>query len=200
MIKLKKHNLNKKPLFIKGYFINKNICTDLITYFETHKEFHAEGKVYVKDGQREGNDDKKSTDLSLEAENGSPLIQNYLYELSKAITLYKKQFPYCNDKHEVWSVVEGFNIQRYKPGEGFYNWHYERGQDSISIKRHLVFMTYLNTVKSGGQTSFYHQKLKINAEKGLTVIWPAEWTYLHKGIPSSKETKYIITGWWSYER
>ena len=35
-------------------------------------------------------------------------------------------------------------------------------------------------------------------EKGLTVIWPSEWTFTHRGIKAVKEDKYIITGWYVF--
>ena len=70
------------------------------------------------------------------------------------------------------------------------------GRDECK-KRHLVFMTYLNTVKNAG-TEFKYQKLKTNAVKGKTVIWPAAWTHTHKGIVSDKKEKIIITGWFSF--
>ena len=38
----------------------------------------------------------------------------------------------------------------------------------------------------------------MKAEKGKTVIWPAEWTHTHRGIVAPKETKYIATGWYGY--
>ena len=66
------------------------------------------------------------------------------------------------------------------------------------VNRHLVFMTYLNTVKSGGETEFYHQKVKVKPKKGKTLIWPSEWTHIHRGRTSFKEDKYIITGWFSF--
>ena len=58
-------------------------------------------------------------------------------------------------------------------------------------------MTYLNDVPKGG-TEFYHQKIKTKAEKGLTVIWPSDWTHTHRGIISNTHEKYIVTGWLSY--
>ena len=27
------------------------------------------------------------------------------------------------------------------------------------------------------------------------MIWPSDWTFLHRGIPSLTQTKYILTGW-----
>ena len=65
----------------------------------------------------------------------------------------------------------------------------------LYVSRHLVFMTYLNDVKDDGQTEFYYQRLKIKPEKGLTLIWPADWTFTHRGIASNSEDKYIVTGW-----
>jgi len=60
-------------------------------------------------------------------------------------------------------------------------------------------MTYLNDIKEGGETEFYYQKLKIKPETGLTLIWGTDWTTTHRGIPSKTETKYIATGWYSFE-
>ena len=59
-------------------------------------------------------------------------------------------------------------------------------------------MTYLNTVKDGGGTEFYYQNKKFKAKEGVTLIWPADWTFTHRGIISKKCEKYIITGWLSY--
>jgi hypothetical protein len=59
-------------------------------------------------------------------------------------------------------------------------------------------MTYLNTVTDEGETEFYHQKIKIRPEKGLTLIWGSDWTFLHRGIPSKSQEKFIITGWFNY--
>jgi len=59
-------------------------------------------------------------------------------------------------------------------------------------------MTYLNDVTDEGGTEFFHQKLKVSPEKGLTLIWPVDWTHLHRGVPSPTQEKYIITGWFSF--
>ena len=58
-------------------------------------------------------------------------------------------------------------------------------------------MTYLNDVdiKDGGSTFFSHYGLEIQPRKGLTLIWPAEWTHAHKGNLLKADSKYIITGW-----
>ena len=58
-------------------------------------------------------------------------------------------------------------------------------------------MTYLNDVDDGG-TEFMHQNIITPAVKGLTLIWPADWTHAHRGVISKTKEKYIITGWFSY--
>jgi hypothetical protein len=59
-------------------------------------------------------------------------------------------------------------------------------------------MTYLNDITDEGETEFFHQQIKIQPRKGLTLIWPADWTYTHRGITSPTQDKYIITGWFNY--
>jgi len=58
-------------------------------------------------------------------------------------------------------------------------------------------MTYLNTIENGG-TEFYHQKIKIPCQKGLTLIWPSAWTHLHRGVINKLKEKTIITGWYVF--
>ena len=64
--------------------------------------------------------------------------------------------------------------------------------------RRLVFMTYLNDIEEGGGTEFYYQKIITPAKKGLTLLWPTDWTHTHRGQVSDTEEKYIITGWFNY--
>ena len=97
------------------------------------------------------------------------------------------------------AITENINIQYYRPGGGYKEWHTERiGKMLPSSNRHLVFMTYLNDVADEGGTEFYYQRLKSPARKGLTLIWPVDWTHLHRGVVSPTEEKYIITGWFNF--
>jgi hypothetical protein len=93
-----------------------------------------------------------------------------------------------------YTITENWNIQYYKPGGGFKQWHCERGSPSTRI---LVWMTYLNDVPDGG-TEFLYQKLTCPAKKGLTLFWPTDWTHTHRGQISKDHEKYIATGWFSY--
>ena len=36
------------------------------------------------------------------------------------------------------------------------------------------------------------------AEKGLTLIWPTDFSHTHKGQITKQHEKYILTGWLGY--
>ena len=194
---MKPHIINKKIHFIAGWYINKNVCTDLIKYFENSPD-RKEGVLILKSG-KSGVDKKKkiSTDVTISPGNQDKEILNYYKELIKVVEEYKKKYKYCSINQQEWRMVEDWNLQKYKPEEGYFMQHYERS-GSLTVNRHLAFMTYLNNVNDGGETEFVYQKLKIKPEIGLTLIWGCDWTFTHRGIPSETETKYIATGWYSY--
>jgi prolyl 4-hydroxylase len=64
-----------------------------------------------------------------------------------------------------------------------------------TLHRVLAWMTYLNDVEEGGSTYFQHYDIDIQPKKGLTLLWPAEWTHAHRGNVLKMGQKYIITGW-----
>ena len=106
----------------------------------------------------------------------------------------------CDLIVEKWSIIESINVQKYIPGQWYKKWHCERGNPKIkNLTRFLVFMTYLNDVDDEGETEFLYQNIKVKPQKGKTLIWPVDWTHAHKGIPSRTQTKYIVTGWFSFD-
>jgi len=176
--------------------MNKKVCTDLINYFKNSPN-QQPGLLYVNDKPSINKKQKLSTDLIISTSNQDKEVINYNKELGKVLNKYKKQYKYCSLYQASWQITEGYNIQRYKPGEGYFGLHYER-TGPLSSLRHLTFMTYLNNVKNGGETEFIYQKLKVKPETGLTLIWGSDWNFTHRGITSKTETKYITTGWYTY--
>ena len=55
-------------------------------------------------------------------------------------------------------------------------------------------MTYLNDQDDGGETEFLYYDISVKPKKGLTLIWPAEWSHTHRGNVVNTD-KYIVTGW-----
>jgi prolyl 4-hydroxylase len=193
---MKPHIINNLNNFIMGFYLDDiSICDKLIHHHSTSKT--QKGIVIGRGGSDTKTDQKKSTDCYLNPTDD--IFQEYSKKHLQTVTeQYIKKYPWSNN-YFPWTVIENVNIQHYKPGEGFYGWHTERiGSNTPGSSRHLVFMTYLNDVTDGGETEFLHQQVKVSPRKGLTLIWPADWTFTHRGITSLTQHKYIITGWYSY--
>lgn len=183
--------------FIGSWFINDlSICDDLISYFNKHPHLHHKGVTSNKSGIVVNDEVKKSTDLTLHDGLDVPALNRYLSELRTITGKYVERFDALNYSSS-FGLQEDINIQHYKPGEAYFGYHCERSFKFPNVTRHLAWMTYLNDVTDQGGTEFYHQKLVVTPEKGLTLIWPVDWTYLHRGIASPTQDKYIITGWFN---
>lgn len=193
-LKEKKFNISS---FLGGWYISKEICDELVDYFNFNKKYLQSGKVgkannpYLLDKNI-----KDSFDLNVSSGNYDVVIGEYRKCLKNVLDNYLEKYKFCNDVY-LFDICESFNIQHYPIGGGFKEWHCENTGDGLSLKRHLVFMTYLNDVEDGG-TEFYYQDIKTKAEKGLTLIWPSAWTHTHKGVVSNTKEKIIITGWYSF--
>lgn len=188
--------------------VSKEFCTDIINIFE-NSNLKQKGESYVKkDGliQKTANNTKISTDICIfptfvkkAKDAGEPIWEEVVEyvnsKLDLALDEYKDIHPIL-DKIQKFAL-EGYNIQRYLPGEGFYNWHCENSGYKLGGDRVLAWMIYLNDVEDGG-TEFKLQNHTEKAEAGKFLIWPAGWTHIHRGQISETTTKYIITGWYRH--
>ena len=177
--------------FIKEFNFSEedmHLCDDLIEYHKNNMEYKNLGKSIG------ANEMKKSTDFTVFPASQNPSILMY----RKLLFGYIKEYnaAYDNPLAEM-TIADGFNIQHYKPGEGYLNWHSERSIH-LTHQRALTFMTYLNDVSDGGGTEFKYQGLRHNAKKGKTLIWPSDFTHTHRGQKSETEEKYITTGWFNH--
>ena len=173
--------------FIGQYRVSDTVCDELI---ELYKRIPysggrdlpiSKGPGYV--GNREGRLDlnvKDSTDVCFNSEciykphlfgeefnKELKILHDYFLELSKCLSLYISDNHFTGEEllpnvsmFADLKIVEGTNIQHYKPGGGYKQWHFERGGNVPPMcLRQLVFMTYLNDVHEGG-TEFYYQNKK----------------------------------------
>tara|TARA_Y100001968_G_scaffold209279_1_gene192366 strand:+ start:562 stop:1158 length:597 start_codon:yes stop_codon:yes gene_type:complete len=185
---------NKTPNFIGSWCIEPIlICDDLISYFELNIAKQKSGQS----GSGLNPEIKDSVDITMYPKDiilpGHEAFKKYFDQLFECYKNYVEEWPFLNkisDKLEIGS----FNIQRYKPGQHFKEIHTERSS-LATLHRVFAFMTYLNDVEEGGSTYFSHYDLEIQPKRGLTLIWPAEWTHAHKGNILKEGAKYIITGW-----
>jgi len=184
--------------FIKKYQIKDlSLCDDLIEYHKNNIEHKVDGVIPSTKGFL-NKDIKDSIDVKFFNISQNKTIKNYFTTLSGFLKEYLKHY---NIQITVNTDFVN-NIQYYPPGGGYKIWHYER--DSLNnlgepiSSRALVYMTYLNSVTDKGETEWYYQKIKIKPKKGLTVIWPTDFTHLHRGIVSPTQEKYITTGWFHF--
>ena len=195
---LKLHDFSDES-FIHGCYIPDHICDDLIKYFDEHPDRQLSGTilneidVLIKDDSR-----KTSMDIGfdiLQDEEDNRLLSEYLSYLNLCIREYEHKYNRVGLVAQ-YNITEGINLQKYEPGEGYKNWHCERNGLKDQT-RCLVFMTYLNDVEDGG-TEFMYQNITSPAKKGLTMVWPSDWTHTHRGQISQTHKKYILTGWLNY--
>ena len=132
----------------------------------------------------------------------------YHYDFSLCNYFYKKLHEvYTTEYMEKYSMLKnseqhsakGMSVQRNNPHQGYHTWHQESA-DIGSSTRVVNYMLYLNDVEEGGETEFLYQGKKIKPEVGKLVIFPTNFVYPHRGNPLYKGSKYIITGWYTYDK
>jgi hypothetical protein len=179
---MREHQVNQLNNFIMGWYADDTSFVDELLTFHNNSEDKTNGTFSpaVKD----------STDVPILLHNPT----SYWKHLDECWQLYFKKYTGAY-KNCGLQMRQAALIQHYNVSGGFKSWHAERGEDNQdNATRHLVFMTYLNDVPDGG-TEFMYQNLKVKAEKGLTIIWPADWTFTHRSEISHTMEKWIITGW-----
>ena len=193
---MKRFTLNDQklnPNFIGSWIIESSICDEIITYYEKNELKQIQG------GTSKGIDlnVKDRQDIAIRPKDlKSPeneILKRYFENLFDCYKDYNLQWPFLASMVNNLEIGS-FNIGKYKPGQHFQKIHCERSSLD-TLHRLFAFMTYLNDVEEGGSTFFNHYDLEIKPKRGLTILWPAEWTHSHKGNILKSGLKYIITGW-----
>lgn len=193
---MKRSNLNKSnlsPTFIGSWEIENALCDEIITYYEKNEEKQRQGVT----SRGINLDTKNRKDISISPKElnkpENQIFKIYFENLFECYKDYTSQWPFLASMVNHLDIGK-FNVGRYGPGQHFQKMHCERSGLS-SLHKLLAFMTYLNDVEEGGSTYFNHYDLDIQPKKGLTLLWPAEWTHSHQGNVLKSGQKYIITGW-----
>ena len=188
---LKEYVLPKNTL-IGGWYIPSHLCDELIKIFNDNPKNQSPGVVGPPPLKIDP-EQKESMEVAIDPKYNGPSFMAYKKYLEEVIHRYEAKYPEVENFNK-FGMIESCQIQYYKPGQGFKIWHCEReGKEN----RCLVFMTFLNTVPEAG-THFKYQDLTTPAEKGLTLIWPTDFTHTHKGQITKHHEKYILTGWLGY--
>ena len=180
--------------WIKTYpkIFSKEECTGLIEWFEVLDESNQLVQTKLK-GQREF-DEVKLNDFreqSLKVQlDVYKRFDDILEKYKQDVRVHKKALP----EKSAWEEIR---IKRYRSGVGNFLDHVDVG-DYISARRFLVFFVYLNDVKEGGETEFPTLDLQVSPECGTILVFPATWTFLHRGNVPISNDKYILGSYKHY--
>ena len=172
-----------------------DMCKKIIDFFEDNKNLQFRGR-HVVDGLTMINKRvKDSKDITLYF-NDNTIPSIIIAKVLNAWTSVYIDTYRSTEILDEFSVQMGYNLQRYKPTQGYHVLHCENS--ARGMERVLAWTLYLNTVTEGGGTYYPEYDRTIDAVEGRLCIFPAFWTHAHKGIVSNTETKYIATGWYVY--
>ena len=189
--------INLTPSFIGSWIIGPpSLCDELISYFEAHIVKQTRGITAA--GRNLAAKDRVDISIAPNEINlpGNELFRTYIDSLFACYKDYLLQWPFLKDIGKNLEIGV-FNFGRYQKGQHFQQIHTERSGLN-TLHRVLAWMTYLNDVDEGGETYFSHYDINIQPKKGLTLIWPAEWTHAYRGNVLLGGSKYMLTGWMSY--
>jgi hypothetical protein len=180
--------------YIKKEAISKETCQQIIELFEKSNKY--QGKTI--NGLNLST--KKTFEVLIKGEEWLELDNILCNCLTNALIEYGNQVQtLCNNKiilnYLKSNIITdtGYQIQKYIKYDGFYTWHNDSAIKNQKSQRIITFLWYLNDVEEGGETYFYNGKVK--PEAGKLLLFPATWTYNHKGNMPKSDDKYIITGW-----
>ena len=180
--------------WIKTYpkMFSKEECAGLIEWFEILDE--NKQLVHTKlEGHREFDEvnlnDFREQTLKMQLD-VYKRFDEILEKYKQDVNVHEKAFP----EKSAWEEIR---IKRYRAGRGNFLDHVDVG-DYISARRFLVFFVYLNNVDFGGETEFPTLDLQVSPECGTILIFPATWTYLHRGNTPISNDKYILGSYKHY--
>ena len=192
-------------LYINKNSLSNEICIDIINLFESEKKSagitrggyrpHVKDtldfQIPTKNVNKPSHWMKIRELLEKELTNN---VQKYVKYIDTNTTITEDSNEPCKVLGDVVSF-ETLQIQKYKKLEGKYIYHPDFVSDWQDKKfRVITYLWYLNNVEEGGETEFWG-KYRIKPETGKLLLFPATWTYPHRGMMPISNDKYILTGW-----
>ena len=132
-----------------------------------------------------------NNDVSYNILSGDNLSLEFLPKIKDYVDDYLKKFSVLGQEK---LLIYDTKAKKIPIGGGFHNWHYENTGLQVSARK-LVIQLYLNTIEEGGETEFLYINIRIKAEQGRLIIFPAAFTHTHRGNPPIGQDKYIISTW-----
>ncbi len=168
---------------------SKEDCQNLIDKFERYSSFFDFKKVHASDGWH-----MQFTQLHLSNHDEFFKESEKLKAIFlKGIATYKKEYKIQPHQWSTQFQMEPLRMKRYLPNTNdMFDEHVEV-TNLQTAKRFLVALIYLNDDFEGGETDFVQLDVKIKPKQGSMAIFPATWSWLHKGHPvKGKNPKYFV--------
>ena len=172
MQRIETSNSSNTPNFIGSWILkDKEMCDEIVNFFEANPSDQGAGCI----GGGVDESQKKTTDIPIKPkqleQEKYKIFNTYINNVVNCFNDYKEQWPFLNTIKGM--EIGTFNLQKYSPGGHFSAVHTERACSS-TMHRVLAFMTYLNDVEEGGETSFHYYDINVKPKKGKTIIWRSE--------------------------
>jgi len=196
--------------YINKNSISKELCKTIINMFDSDKNKY-EGVTFgglnkdIKDTQdfvipntpdKTGYDKWNKIRIFLEKELAKN-TKEYVKILDNIVNMNHEK-ENTNSEYTTFGRLlsnESFMVQRYTKQKGRYVYHNDFRSDWENKKyRVITYLWYLNNVEEGGETEFWGTHT-IKPETGKLLLFPASWTFPHRGKMPLSHDKYIITGW-----
>lgn len=197
----------EKFIYEKPAAVSQELCKSIIELFESDSTPSYDGVT----AQGHVPHIKSTTDYAIPPnalfDNDSPwnpICKALNKSLEENICIYLKSLNhshpnYIESNYKFISAdyisEETYQIQKYNKGEGKYIYH-----EDFAVKwdkqqyRVITFLWYLNTVEEGGETEIMGS-VNIKPVTGKLLLFPASWTFPHRGKMPISHDKYIVTGW-----
>lgn len=186
--------------FIKTYdtVATPEECQIIISGFERYKMYHSSV-----DNQRRPKFTEMNYTANIDKMEG--MFGDIHARLINAFRMIKKDY----FEHVVSKAYDGtplvpaahgweqFRIKRYKDKNDQFKEHVDIG-DSVSAKRYLAFLMYLNDGFDGGETEFTTCGLTVVPKAGRVVVFPPTWNFPHQGNKLKNGKKYILSTYLNY--
>jgi len=177
-------------IYIKSKALTTDVCMEIVDRFEKDDR-KSEGIT------SNGTVDftlKKTWDLHISLLKDWEDIDKILFKsAAENLDAYSEKI---NNLFNATSILNGdmrdsgYNVKRYHTGD-YFHWHTD-SQSKDDWVRTVAYVWYLNNVKKDGYTEFATGK-KVYPKTGQLLMFPACWTFPHRGVTPKDSTKYIIT-------
>ena len=174
----------KKVNFIERYIVEDNVCDGLVNYFERSTDYKKS--------------DKNLSSVFTYPHNKNLWLKAYDDALTQSIKEYCIKYKIFNSSFGINQKLLSHFFPNSKDNKYFYGRNALTEAGNLICSRVLIYNTFLNDIEEGGEINFLWQKVKVKPKKGLTLLWPSEFTHAYTHLPAPKQNKYLISGFISY--